>query len=90
MTKNDFITDVAIKAGLSRKNAAAAINAFTAVVSKCLKEGDSVQTGLGIFEVKKRAARNGINPTTKKPIAIPEKNVVHFKAGAAVRKTINE
>ena len=60
-----------------------ALDAAVAAVSKALKGGDKVTlVGFGTFSVAKRAARQGINPATKKAITIPAKSVVKFKAGS--------
>lgn len=36
--------------------------------------------GFGVFSKSTRAARNGVNPSTKKPMHIPAKDVAKFKA----------
>ena len=65
MNKTELVAAVAEKAGLTKKDAEAAVKAFTDVVSAQLKKGDKVQlVGFGTFEVSKRAAREGRNPQT--------------------------
>ena len=59
------------------------------VTSKTLKKGERVAlVGFGTFSVAKRAARNGRNPQTGKPIKIAAKKVAKFKAGAELSSRI--
>ncbi|MEE1199887.1 MAG: HU family DNA-binding protein [Christensenellales bacterium] len=82
MNKATLIAKIAEKANLNKKQAEAALNAFTCTVTEALKEGDKVQLmGFGTFEVKERAARVGRNPSTKETIEIPAKKNPVFKAG---------
>ena len=60
------------------------------VAEKYLKKGDKVSLiGFGTWSVSKRAARTGRNPQTGKTIQIAAKNVVKFKAGSELAKTVN-
>ena len=89
MTKTDLITAVAEKAELTKKDADAAITAFLDTVTESLKEGDKVQlVGFGTFEVRARAAREGVNPQTQQKIKIPASKVPAFKAGKALKDAI--
>ena len=66
MNKTELVAAVAEQAGLSRKDAEAAVKAFTDVVADALKNGDKIQlVGFGTFEVSERAAREGRNPKTE-------------------------
>lgn len=90
MNKNELIAAMAEKSGLSKKDSAAALEAFTASVEEQLKAGDKVQmVGFGSFEVKERAARTGINPQTKKPVEIAASKAPVFKAGKALKDALN-
>ena len=65
MNKTELVAAVAEQAGLSKKDAEAAVKAFTDVVAEALKAGDKIQlVGFGTFEVSERAAREGRNPRT--------------------------
>ena len=89
MNKATLITKIAEKTDLTKKQAEAALNAFTDTVLESLKEGEKVQlVGFGSFEVKKRAARIGRNPKTKESIEIPASVVPVFKAGKALKDTV--
>ncbi|MCQ2276235.1 MAG: HU family DNA-binding protein [Bacteroidales bacterium] len=83
MNKSELIDAMAEKAGLTKVQAKNALDAFMCATSETLQKGDKISlVGFGTFEVKKRAARKGLNPATKKAINIPAKNVVKFKVGA--------
>ncbi|MCQ2478442.1 MAG: HU family DNA-binding protein [Clostridia bacterium] len=89
MNKTELVAAVAEKADLSKKDAEKAVGAFVDSITKALKKGDKVQlVGFGTFEVRKRAARNGINPLTKKPIKIAASKNPVFKAGKALKDAI--
>ena len=91
MNKTELIAAVAERAGLSKKDAEAAVNAFTEAVTAALKDGDKVQlVGFGTFEVKDRAARVGIKPGTTEQINIPAAKVPAFKAGKALKDAVNQ
>ena len=82
MNKATLIAKIAEKAELNKKQAEAALNAFTDTVVEALKEGDKVQMmGFGTFEIKERAARTGRKPATGETIEIPAKKSPVFKAG---------
>ena len=89
MNKNEFVTAIAEKSGLTKKDAEAALNAYTAVVTDVLKSGDSVQLiGFGTFEVRERAARTGRNPHTGETIEIAAAKVPAFKPGKGLKDAI--
>ena len=90
MNKTELVDAMAKKAGISKKDAEAAVKAFTDVVAAELKKGGKVQlVGFGTFEVSKRAARKGRNPQTKAAISIPASKAPKFKAGKALKDTVN-
>ena len=89
MNKNEFVAAIAEKSGLTKKDAEAALNAYTEVVTDALKAGDSVQLiGFGTFEVRERAARQGRNPLTGETIEIAAAKVPAFKPGKALKDAI--
>ena len=90
MNKSELIAAIAAKTGETKKNAEATVNAFIDVVTETLVKGDKVQlVGFGSFEVKKRAARKGRNPQTKEEIKIPASKAPVFKAGKALKTSVN-
>ena len=89
MTKGELVNAVAEKAGLSKKDADKAVAAVFAAITDSLKKGDKVQLiGFGTFEVRKRAARTGLNPRTKETIKIAATKVPAFKAGKALKDVV--
>ena len=90
MNKTELIAAMAEKSELSKKDAEKALNAFLESVEGALKKDDKVQlVGFGTCEVKKRAARPGINPQTKKAIKIKASKAPSFKAGKAFKDALN-
>ena len=91
MNKTELVAAIAEKAELSKKDSEAALKAFIDVVTDELKNDRKVQlVGFGTFEVTKRAAREGINPLTKEPMSIPASKAPTFKAGKALKETVNK
>ncbi|GFP33997.1 DNA-binding protein HU-beta, partial [Candidatus Hakubella thermalkaliphila] len=81
-TKADLIDQVATAAGLKKKEAKAAVDAFLGKVEAALKAGSKVQlTGFGTFEVRNRKARTGVKPGTTQKIKIPASKYPAFKPG---------
>ena len=90
MNKTELVAAMAEKTELSKKDAEKALKAFTDVVADELKKDGKVQlVGFGTFEVSKRAAREGINPATQKPIKIAASKAPKFKAGKALKDSLN-
>ena len=89
MNKAELIGAIAQEAGLTKAASKKALDAAVKVVTKALAKGDKVSlVGFGTFSVAQRAARTGINPSTKKAIKIPAKKVAKFKAGAELAKVV--
>ena len=89
--KGDVITAIAEQAGISKKEAAAAFDAFVGYVSDSCQRGERCSIpGLGSFSVTQRKAREGRNPRTNEKITIPASKNVRFKAGKDLRDAINQ
>lgn len=89
MNKTELINAVAASANLSKKDAEAAVNAFTSVVADTLKKGEKLQLiGFGTFEVRERGARAGRNPKTGEAITIAASKVPAFVAGKGLKDAI--
>ncbi len=89
MTKAELISAIAEKTELSKKDSEKALNAFVSVVTDSLAKGDKIQlVGFGTFETRERAAREGVNPQTKKKIKIPATKVPAFKAGRSLKDAV--
>ena len=90
MNKADLVAAMAEKAGVSKKDAEASLKAFTDVVAEELKKGEKIQlVGFGTFEVSERAAREGRNPQTGEAMTIAASKTPKFKAGKALKDSIN-
>ena len=91
MNKTELVAAVAEQAGLSKKDAEKAVNAFTDAVAGALVKGDKVQlVGFGTFEVSERAAREGRNPQTGATMKIAASKAPKFKAGKALKDAVNK
>ena len=87
--KTELVNSVASAANLTKKDAAAAVDAVFASIQENLSKGEKVQLiGFGTFEVRSRAARKGRNPETGKEIQIPASKVPAFKAGKALKDAV--
>jgi DNA-binding protein HU-beta len=90
MNKNELVSAIAEKSGLSKVDSKKALEAFEEAVTGSLAKGESVTlVGFGTFSVAKREARNGVNPATGKAIKIAAKKVAKFKAGAKLAEVVN-
>ena len=91
MNKAELIAKVASKAGLTKKDAGAALEATLETITEALASGDSVSfIGFGTFSTSKRAARDGINPATGEKIKIAESTVAKFKVGAKLKEAVKQ
>lgn len=92
MTKAEFSAAVAEKAGLSKNDAAGAVNAAFELIGDTLAKGEKLTfVGFGTFEVRERAAREGRNPRDPgKKIRIPAKKVPAFKAGKELKAKVEK
>ena len=89
MTKAELVNKIAEKGGYTKKDAEKALSTVVGSITDVLTEGDKVTLiGFGTFEVRQRAAKKGINPSTKKPVKIPAKKVPAFKAGKALKEAV--
>ncbi|MDD6339931.1 MAG: HU family DNA-binding protein [Butyrivibrio sp.] len=90
MNKTELIAAIAEKSEISKKDAEKALKAFTDVVAEELKKGEKIAlVGFGTFEVAERAAREGRNPATGKKIKIAASKTPKFKAGKALKDSLN-
>lgn len=89
MTKAELVSAIAKGAGITKKQADAALKSGVSAIAGALKKGERVAIpGLGIFSVKKRAARKGRNPRTGDVIQIPARKVVTFRPAKELRDSI--
>ena len=91
MNKSELTAALAANAGLSKKDAEKALNAFVDVVTESLTKGEKVQiVGFGSFEVTERPARTARNPRTGEEIKIEASKAPAFKPGKALKDTVNK
>ena len=92
MTKSDLVSHIAKEAGITKKAAAAAVDAFVGAVHASLKKktGSIRLSGLGTFKVSQRKARAGVNPQTLRKIKIPAVKVPRFSASKALKETVKK
>lgn len=89
MKKQDLINKIAEDVGLSKKQAAAALECTLSSVVAAVAAGEKVQfVGFGTFESKSRAARTGLNPQTGESIQIAATTVPVFKAGKEFKEAV--
>lgn len=90
VNKTKLIDDVAKATGLSRSAATVAFNTVFASITKVLAAGDSVNvSSFGKFEVRKRAAREGVSPRApQQAIHIPAVKVARFRAGKGLKQAV--
>lgn len=90
MNKSELIDAIAADADITKVAAKKALESFVSNVTSALKKKDGKVSlvGFGTFSVAHRAARQGINPSTKAPIKIAAKNVAKFKAGSDLASAV--
>jgi len=81
--------ELAAQHELSKKGAEAILDGFVGLVTKHLKKGNRLRlTGLGILQVRKRAARMGRNPATGEAIKIKASKKVAFRPAKDLKEAV--
>lgn len=90
MTKAELITHIATETNVTKKVAAAVLEAFVKAIQESLKQKDGTIriSDLGTFKVIQRKARTGVNPQTQKKIKIPAMNVPRFSPSKALKDAV--
>ena len=90
MSKGDLVEIIASKAGLTKADAARALDAtIEGITTGLKKQGKVALVGFGTFSAKKRAAREGRNPQTGAAVKIAARVVPGFKAGSKLKDALN-
>lgn len=90
MNKQDLISAVAESSGLSKTDAAKAVEGVFDSITGALKKGDEVRlVGFGTFSVSKRKASTGRNPRTGEVMTIAASSQPKFKAGKGLKDAVN-
>ena len=90
LNKNDLVDSVASGTGMTKVNAAGAVDAVFDSITQALQGGNEVRlVGFGTFSVANRAATTGRNPRTGEAINIPASKQPKFKAGKGLKSAVN-
>jgi DNA-binding protein HU-beta len=90
VNKNDLIKAVAESAELTNAQAGKAVDGVIESITGSLQGGDEVRlVGFGTFSVAQRKASKGRNPRTGEEIKIPASKQPKFKAGKALKESLN-
>jgi DNA-binding protein HU-beta len=90
VNKNDLVSSVADGAGMSKADAAKAVEGVFGAITNELQSGGEVRVvGFGTFSVANRKATTGRNPRTGESIQIPASKQPKFKAGKGLKDAVN-
>ena len=90
MNKNELVASVSDASGLSKVDAAKAVDGVFQSITDALKSGGDVRiVGFGTFSVANRAATTGRNPRTGEAIQIKASMQTKFKGGSPLKEAVN-
>lgn len=90
MNKSDIVGEVAARTGLSRTDAAGAVNAVFTAITEALGQQEEVRVaGFGLFATRSRPARTARNPRTGESVAVAASTVPTFKPAKALREAVH-
>src|SRR5262245_57817665 len=91
MTKKDMANAIARDTGLGQTRVQGIVQQLLdAIIDTLVREGRVELRGFGVFEVKKRKARQARNPSTGEKVWVTERFVVTFKAGEEVQERVRQ
>ena len=91
VTKMELVRELAKKSKLTHSVAKGILNNLLDIIERNLKKEKRLQIiGFGSFYTKLKPARTAINPNTRKPVQVPEKKLVKFAPGKALREAVNK
>ncbi|MBI3627575.1 MAG: HU family DNA-binding protein [Candidatus Sungbacteria bacterium] len=89
MNKADIIEAVHGKLQGTKKSAEEAVEVVFGSITNGLSKGQEVSiSGFGTFIVRKRAARQGVNPRTGEKIQIKATTTPKFRAGKVLKEAV--
>jgi DNA-binding protein HU-beta len=89
LTLKHLAAEIAASHEIPKKQAEAALTDFVGLIAKNLKKGAKIRiSGLGILQVRKRAARMGRNPATGQAIKIKASKKIAFRAAKELKESI--
>lgn len=86
MNNKEFTSELSRRLGYTLKDTSDLIASFLSDMTRQLEEGNVISVqGFGTFEVKKKAERISMNPTTKKRLLMPPKLVLTYKPSTLLK-----
>lgn len=86
MNNKEFTSELSQRLGYTLKNTSELIASLLADMTKQLEDGNSITIqGFGTFEVKKKAERISVSPTTKQRMLVPPKLVLTYKPSTSLK-----
>lgn len=90
MTKKEIVRTISDEIGLTQMKTKEIVQkTFDAIIDVLVAEKRIEFRNFGVFEVKKRAARQARNPKTGEKVTVPEKYVVTFKPGKEMEERVS-
>lgn len=91
MTKRELIEEVVgARSDLPRREVEALVNGVFGSLTEALARGERIEIrGFGSFIVKRRNAREGLNPKTGRVVSVHAKRVAFFKAGKELKQRVD-
>jgi len=91
VTLKNISADLAEKHEMTKKQMTTIMDDLVDSIVKNLKKGNRLRmAGLGILQVRKRAARMGRNPATGETIKIPAKKKIAFRAAKELKEAVGK
>lgn len=91
MNKHELIKRISKRCNIKQYQAEEYLNALTEILTETLWEGERIKlTGLGIFETTQTKGYMWNNPNIDKPVLVPERTKVRFRASETLKKALND
>ncbi|MBR3021663.1 MAG: integration host factor subunit beta [Bacteroidaceae bacterium] len=91
MTKQEVVSEIAMKTGVDKQDALKCVEAFMEVVKGSLINGENVYLrGFGSFILKKRAQKTARNISKNTTLVVPEHNIPAFKPAKVFMQGVKE
>ena len=91
MTKKEIAKKISEQSGITVLLALEAVQmVFDGIMETLVDEGRTELRNFGVFEVKRRRARQARNPRTGENVSVPERSVVTFKPGREMEERVNQ
>lgn len=87
MNNKEFTTELSRRLGYTIKDTSELISSLLSDMTQQLEEGNVISIqGFGAFEVKKKAERISVSPTTKQRMLVPPKLALTFKPSSLLKE----